>query len=41
MKRVVEGRRTASRSVALDVAADWMESQRAHWERLFDVVDDT
>jgi hypothetical protein len=24
----------------LGVAADWMEGQRALWERLFDVVDD-
>jgi len=24
----------------LSVAADWMDSQRALWERLFDVVDD-
>ena len=40
--RVVEGRtHTLSlRPIALGQAADWMDRQRALWERLFDVVDD-
>ena len=40
--RLVEGR-THSLSLApsaLGEAADWMDSQRALWGRLFDVVDD-
>jgi DNA-binding transcriptional ArsR family regulator len=42
VKRVVEGRthRLSLEPVALDAAADWMESQRAIWGRLFDVVDE-
>jgi DNA-binding transcriptional ArsR family regulator len=40
--RVVEGRthRLSLEPSALEDAADWMERQRAIWERLFDVVDD-
>jgi DNA-binding transcriptional ArsR family regulator len=40
--RVIEGRthRLSLEPKALDEAADWMERQRAIWERLFDVVDD-
>jgi DNA-binding transcriptional ArsR family regulator len=40
--RAVEGRthRLALDRATLDEAADWMDRQRAHWERLFDVVDD-
>ncbi|MGC1164891.1 MAG: metalloregulator ArsR/SmtB family transcription factor [Solirubrobacterales bacterium] len=40
--RVVEGRthRLSLEPKALDEAADWMDRQRAHWERLFDVVDE-
>ncbi len=40
--RVVEGRthRLSLKPKALDEAADWMDRQRAHWERLFDVVDE-
>jgi DNA-binding transcriptional ArsR family regulator len=39
--RAVEGRthRLALDPATLDEAADWMDRQRAHWERLFDVVD--
>ena len=42
VKRVVEGRthRLSLEPVALDAAADWMDRQRATWERLFDVVDE-
>jgi DNA-binding transcriptional ArsR family regulator len=38
--RVVEGRthRLSLEPVVLSVAADWMDRQRALWERLFDVV---
>jgi DNA-binding transcriptional ArsR family regulator len=38
--RVVDGRthRLALHSAALTEAADWMERQRALWERMFDVV---
>ena len=25
---------------AMDEAAEWMDQQRAHWERMFDVVDE-
>jgi DNA-binding transcriptional ArsR family regulator len=42
VSRVVEGR-THRLSLEPDVlggAADWMDRQRARWERLFDVVDD-
>lgn len=40
--RVIEGRthRLSLEPRRLDEAADWMERQRALWERLFDVVDD-
>jgi DNA-binding transcriptional ArsR family regulator len=40
--RVVEGRthRLSLEPKVLDEAAEWMDRQRAHWERLFDVVDE-
>jgi len=40
--RVPEGRthRLSLETKALAEAADWMDRQRAHWERLFDVVDE-
>lgn len=40
VSRVVDGRthRLALRGEVLGEAADWIESQRARWERLFDVV---
>jgi DNA-binding transcriptional ArsR family regulator len=40
--RVVEGRthRLSLEPDALGEAADWMERQRAIWERMFDVVDE-
>jgi len=40
--RVVEGRthRLSLDPHALDEAAEWMDRQRAVWERMFDVVDD-
>jgi DNA-binding transcriptional ArsR family regulator len=40
--RVVEGRthRLSLEPAVLDDAAEWMDRQRARWERLFDVVDD-
>jgi DNA-binding transcriptional ArsR family regulator len=40
--RVVVGRthRLSLEPGALDEAADWMDRQRALWERLFDVVDE-
>jgi DNA-binding transcriptional ArsR family regulator len=40
--REVEGRthRLSLDTYTLDEAADWMDRQRALWERLFDVVDD-
>jgi DNA-binding transcriptional ArsR family regulator len=42
VKRVVEGRthRLSLEPVALTAAADWMDSQRVLWERLFDVLDE-
>ena len=42
LTRVVDGRnhRLSLRPVVLDEAADWMDRQRALWERLFDVVDE-
>jgi len=42
VSRVVEGRthRLSLETKGLDEAAEWMERQRALWERLFDVVDD-
>ena len=40
VSRVIDGRthRLALRPEALADAADWIETQRARWERLFDVV---
>jgi len=40
--RVVEGRthRLSLEPKALGEAADWMDRQRALWERMFDVVDE-
>jgi DNA-binding transcriptional ArsR family regulator len=40
--RAIEGRthRLSLEPKALDEAADWMDRQRALWERLFDVVDE-
>jgi DNA-binding transcriptional ArsR family regulator len=40
--RVVDGRthRLSLDPEALDEAADWMDRQRALWDRLFDVVDE-
>jgi DNA-binding transcriptional ArsR family regulator len=40
--RVIEGRthRLSLHPQALGEAIAWMERQRAHWERLFDVVDE-
>jgi DNA-binding transcriptional ArsR family regulator len=42
VKRDVEGRthRLSLEPDVLSVAADWMDRQRVHWERLFDVVDE-
>jgi len=42
VSRVVEGRthRLSLEPAVLDEAAEWMERQRALWERLFDVVDE-
>ncbi|HEV7616171.1 MAG TPA: metalloregulator ArsR/SmtB family transcription factor [Solirubrobacterales bacterium] len=42
VSRVVEGRthRLSLEPDALGEAADWMERQRAIWERMFDVVDE-
>jgi DNA-binding transcriptional ArsR family regulator len=40
--RAVEGRMhlLSLDTATLGEAADWMDRQRAHWERLFDVVDE-
>ena len=40
--RVIDGRphRLSLEPRAMGEAADWMDEQRAHWERLFDVVDE-
>jgi DNA-binding transcriptional ArsR family regulator len=40
--RTVDGRthRLALDTTALGDAADWMDRQRARWERMFDVVDE-
>jgi len=40
--RVVEGRthRLSLAPQALDEASEWMDRQRALWERMFDVVDE-
>jgi DNA-binding transcriptional ArsR family regulator len=42
IRRAVEGRthRLALEPDVLNVAADWMDRQRALWGRLFDVVDE-
>jgi DNA-binding transcriptional ArsR family regulator len=42
VSRVVKGRmhRLSLEPAVLDEAAEWMERQRALWERLFDVVDE-
>jgi DNA-binding transcriptional ArsR family regulator len=42
VSRVVEGRkhRLSLEPGVLDEAAEWMDRQRALWERLFDVVDE-
>ena len=40
--RVIEGRthRLSLEPQVMSEAADWMDRQRAHWERMFDVVDE-
>jgi DNA-binding transcriptional ArsR family regulator len=40
--RVIEGRthRLSLNTGGLGEAADWMDRQRAHWARMFDVVDE-
>lgn len=42
VSRVIDGRthRLTLRPEALADAADWIESQRVRWQRLFDVVDE-
>ena len=42
VSRVVDGRthRLSLQPGAMGEAADWMDVQRARWERLFDVVDE-
>lgn len=42
VSRVVEGRthRLSLEPRVLDEAAEWMDRQRALWERMFDVVDE-
>ena len=42
VSRVIDGRthRLSLEPRAMGEAADWMDEQRAHWERLFDVVDE-
>jgi DNA-binding transcriptional ArsR family regulator len=42
VSRVIDGRnhRLALRPEALAEASDWIATQRARWERLFDVVDE-
>ncbi len=42
VKRVVEGRthRLSLEVEAIGEAARWMDEQRAHWERMFDAVDE-
>jgi DNA-binding transcriptional ArsR family regulator len=42
VSRVIDGRthRLSLQPRAIGEAADWMDEQRAHWERLFDVVDE-
>lgn len=42
VSRVVHGRthELSLDTQAMDEAAKWMDEQRAHWERMFDVVDE-
>src|SRR4051812_30809055 len=42
VSRVIDGRihRLSLKPEAMDEAAEWMDRQRALWERYFDVVDD-
>ena len=42
VSRVIDGRnhRLSLQARAMREAADWMDEQRVHWERLFDVVDE-
>jgi DNA-binding transcriptional ArsR family regulator len=42
VSRVIDGRthRLSLQTQAMGEAADWMDVQRAHWERLLDVVDE-
>jgi DNA-binding transcriptional ArsR family regulator len=42
VSRVIDGRthRLSLEADALEEAADWMQRQRAIWERMFDVVDE-
>ncbi len=42
VSRVIDGRthRLSLETRAMGEAADWMDEQRAHWERLFEVVDE-
>ncbi len=42
LTRTIEGRvhRLSLEPEALNEAAEWMDRQRAHWERMFDVVDE-
>ena len=42
VSRVIDGRthRLSLDTRALGEAADWMDTQRSRWERLFEVVDD-
>lgn len=42
LTRVIDGRthRLSLEPNALEEAAEWMDRQRARWERLFDVIDD-
>jgi DNA-binding transcriptional ArsR family regulator len=42
VKRAIEGRthRLSLDPDVLSVAADWMDDQRAIWQRMFDVVDE-
>ena len=42
VSRVIDGRthRLSLQTQTMGEAADWMDTQRAHWERLLDVVDE-
>jgi hypothetical protein len=42
VSRVIDGRthRLSLEADALEEAAEWMQRQRALWERMFDVVED-